>query len=123
MPLTPRECVQAVLQHETPDRVPIVLCASNATGISIPAYRKLKQRLGIQSDEKYLNDWPELGTTALDEEVLERLHMARYERSDPRCACENRGTEAGGRKQVSDSRSALAGVPAREYPCHGGCSN
>jgi uroporphyrinogen decarboxylase len=74
MPLTSRERVQAVLNHEIPDRVPIILGASNATGISTPTYRKLKQLLGIQAEEKYLYDWPELGAAALDEVVLERLH-------------------------------------------------
>jgi len=73
MTLTSRERVQAVLNHETPDRVPIVLGASNATGISTPAYRKLKAYLGVEAEDRYLYDWPELGTSALDEAVLERL--------------------------------------------------
>ena len=74
MPLTSRERVQAVLNHEIPDRVPIILGASNATGISLPTYRKIKQFLGVRAEEKYLYDWPELGAAALDEIVLERLH-------------------------------------------------
>lgn len=74
MPLTSRERVQAVLNHEVPDRVPIVLGASNATGISLPTYRKLKQLLGVEAEEKYMYDWPELGAAAPDEAVLERLH-------------------------------------------------
>jgi uroporphyrinogen decarboxylase len=64
----------AVLNHEIPDRVPIILGASNATGISTPTYRKLKQLLNFEADEKYLYDWPELGAAAIDEIVLERLH-------------------------------------------------
>lgn len=74
MPLTSRERVQAVLDHKIPDRVPIILGASNATGISLPTYRRLKQLLGVEAEEKYLYDWPELGAAALDEVVLERLH-------------------------------------------------
>ena len=74
MTLTSRERVQAVLNHGLPDRVPIVLGASNATGISTPAYRKLKGYLGVETQEDYLYDWPELGTAAPDEVVLERLH-------------------------------------------------
>ena len=74
MPLTPRERVLAVLNHEVPDRVPIVLGASNATGISTPAYRRLKQHLGFEAEDRYLYDWPELGAAAVDEDVLERLH-------------------------------------------------
>lgn len=74
MPLTSRERVQAVLNGEIPDRVPIILGASNATGISTPAYRNLKRYLGVQAEDKYLYDWPELGASAVDEIVLERLH-------------------------------------------------
>jgi uroporphyrinogen decarboxylase len=74
MPLTSRERVQAVLNHQIPDRVPIVLGASNATGISMPAYRNLKRYLGFEAEDKYLYDWPELGTAAIDEVILERLH-------------------------------------------------
>jgi uroporphyrinogen decarboxylase len=74
VPLTSRERVQAVLNHEIPDRVPIILGASNATGISTPAYRRLKQFLGIQAQEKYMYDWPELGAVLPDEMILERLH-------------------------------------------------
>jgi uroporphyrinogen decarboxylase len=74
MPLTSRERVLAVLNHEIPDQVPIIVGASNATGISTPAYRRLKQLLNVQTQEKYLYDWPELGAAAIDEIVLERLH-------------------------------------------------
>ena len=74
MPLSSRERVQAVLHNEIPDRIPIILGASNATGISLPTYRRLKQLLGLQSEEKYLYDWPELGAAALDEILLQRLH-------------------------------------------------
>ncbi len=74
MPLTSRERIQAVLNHKTPDRVPIILGASNATGISMFAYKKLANLLGIKVEEKYLYDWPELGTAAMDESILQRLH-------------------------------------------------
>lgn len=74
MPLTSRERIQAVLNHEVPDRVPIILGASNATGISMPTYKKLAKLLGVKVEEKYLYDWPELGTAAMDESILERLH-------------------------------------------------
>ena len=74
MPLTSRERVLAVLNHEVPDRVPIILGASNATGISMPTYQKLKKLLGVESPDGYLYDWPELGTAKMDEVILERLH-------------------------------------------------
>ncbi len=74
MPLTSRERVLAILNHEVPDRVPIVIGASNATGISNPTYRKLKAKLGVESPDEYLYDWPELGTAKIDEVILKRLH-------------------------------------------------
>jgi uroporphyrinogen decarboxylase len=74
MPLTPRERVLAVLAHEQPDRVPIVLGPSNATGIKMSTYRDLKRLAGIEAPDAYIYDWPELGTAALDEATYRRLH-------------------------------------------------
>jgi uroporphyrinogen decarboxylase len=74
MPMTPRERVLATLAHETPDRVPIVLGPSNATGIKMVTYRKLKVLAGIDAPDEYLYDWPELGTASLDEVTARRLH-------------------------------------------------
>lgn len=73
MPMTSRERVLAVLNHEIPDRVPLVIGVSNATGIKMPVYRQLKQYLGIDAPDRYVYDWPELGTALLDEETLVRL--------------------------------------------------
>ena len=73
MTMTPRERVLAAVNHEEPDRVPIVLGVSNATGIKMKPYRELKQLLGIDAPDAYLYRWPELGTAALDEETLVRL--------------------------------------------------
>ena len=42
MTMTSRERVQAVLNHEVPDRVPIIIGVSNATGIKITPYRGIK---------------------------------------------------------------------------------
>jgi len=71
--LTPRERVLAALNHEEPDRVPIVLGVSNATGIKMKPYRELKRLLKIDAADEYLYRWPELGTAAVDEETLIRL--------------------------------------------------
>jgi uroporphyrinogen decarboxylase len=65
--------VLCALQHEEPDRVPIVLGASNATGMRMGAYRRLREHLGLEREDRYLYDWPELGTASIDEEVLLRL--------------------------------------------------
>ncbi|HET7030085.1 MAG TPA: uroporphyrinogen decarboxylase family protein [Candidatus Limnocylindrales bacterium] len=77
MPMTSRERVLTALAHEEPDRVPIVLGVSNATGIKMGAYRALRTRLGMASGEAgaHLYDWPELGTAAPDEAILRRLHV------------------------------------------------
>ena len=74
MPMTPRERVLATLAHDTPDRVPIVLGPSNATGIKMVTYRRLKALAGIDAPDEYLYDWPELGTARLDEVTARRLH-------------------------------------------------
>jgi len=74
MPLKPRERVLAAIQHEAPDRVPIILGTSNTTSLKMKVYQRLKQQLGITAEDRYLYDWPELGAAALDEDTLRRLH-------------------------------------------------
>ena len=71
--MTPRERVLAALAHEEPDRVPIVIGTSNTTGIKMPACRRLAAHLGMRPPERYIYDWPELGTALIDEPLLERL--------------------------------------------------
>ncbi len=75
MSMTPRERVLTTLHHEEPDRVPIVIGVSNATSMRMKPYRALKKLLGITAPDKYLYDWPELGTVEVDEETLQRLHV------------------------------------------------
>lgn len=74
MSMTSRERVRAVLEHQLPDRVPIIIGISNATGIKMKPYQELKQLLGIQAPDDYIYDWPELGTAKIDEETMRRLH-------------------------------------------------
>ena len=74
MTMTSRERVQAVLHHEIPDRVPIIIGVSNATGIKMRPYREIKKIMGIEGDDNYIYDWPELGTALPDERILQRLH-------------------------------------------------
>ena len=74
MPLTPRERVLTALAHEEPDRVPIVIGESNATGINMRPYRELKDLIGVDAPDEWLYEWPELGTAGLDEATLRRLH-------------------------------------------------
>ena len=51
MPMTPRERVLSTLAHDTPDRVPIVLGPSNATGIKMVTYRKIKALAGVEATD------------------------------------------------------------------------
>jgi uroporphyrinogen decarboxylase len=74
MTMTSRERVLAALRHEEPDRVPIILGVSNATGIKMHPYRQLKALLGVTAEDRYLYEWPELGTAAVDEQTMRRLH-------------------------------------------------
>lgn len=74
MSLTPRERVLTAIAHEEPDRVPIVIGVSNATGMKMGPYRELKELIGVSAPDEYLYDWPELGTAAMDEETMKRLH-------------------------------------------------
>jgi uroporphyrinogen decarboxylase len=71
--LTPRDRVRTALDHAEPDRVPIVVGASNATGMKMQPYRGLANLLGLPVEERYIYDWPELGTANPSEAVLERL--------------------------------------------------
>ena len=43
MAMSSRERVQAVLNHEVPDRVPIILGVSNATGLKMKPYQGIKE--------------------------------------------------------------------------------
>jgi len=73
MSMTSRERVLAVLNHEQPDRVPIVIGASNATGIKMKPFQAFKKLVGIEAEDRYVYDWPELGTSLPDEESMRRL--------------------------------------------------
>jgi uroporphyrinogen decarboxylase len=71
--MSSRDRVLTSLAHEQPDRVPVIIGTSNTTGIKMGAYRRLKATLGIDAPDRYIYDWPELGTAALDEATLVRL--------------------------------------------------
>lgn len=74
MSMTSRQRVQAVLNHQIPDRVPVIIGVSNATGIKIKPYQALKAMMGITSADRYIYDWPELGTVLPEEKIFQRLH-------------------------------------------------
>ncbi|MGA9597494.1 MAG: hypothetical protein WBV06_15165, partial [Acidimicrobiia bacterium] len=72
--MTPRERVLATINHKEPDRVPVFLGVSNATGIKMKTYRAIKELIGVEAEDRYLYDWPELGSALVDEETMVRLH-------------------------------------------------
>ncbi len=74
MAMTSRERVRAVLNHEIPDRVPLIMGASNATGIKMKPYQGIKRLAGIDAPDSYIYDWPELGSAYVDEQTMIRLH-------------------------------------------------
>jgi len=74
MPLTSRERVLTTIHHEQPDRVPLVIGVSNATGIRMKPYRGIKDIIGVHAPDDYIYDWPELGTAKIDEQTMRRLH-------------------------------------------------
>jgi len=74
MPLTSRERVLTAINHEQPDRVPLVIGVSNATGIKMKPYQAIKKTIGVQAPDDYIYDWPELGTADIDEDTMRRLH-------------------------------------------------
>ena len=74
MTMTSRERVLATINHQEPDRVPIILGVSNATGIKMKPYQGIKALEGIDAPDDYIYEWPELGTAHIDETTMQRLH-------------------------------------------------
>jgi uroporphyrinogen decarboxylase len=72
--MRPRERVLTAIHHEQPDRVPLVIGVSNATGIKMKPYKGIKAISGVRAPDNYIYDRPELGTAEIDEETMLRLH-------------------------------------------------
>jgi len=72
--MTPRERVLSAINHEEPDRIPLVIGVNNATGIKMKPYQGIKRIAGIQAADNYIYDWPELGTAEIDEATMVRMH-------------------------------------------------
>jgi uroporphyrinogen decarboxylase len=72
--MTPRERVLAAINHEEPDRVPLIIGVSNATGIKMKPYQGIKKLAGIDAPDNYIYQWPELGSAEIDETTMQRLH-------------------------------------------------
>lgn len=74
--MTPRERVLTALSHREPDRVPIDIGGSFATGINIAAYEALKEHLGIQSETVVASRRSQIAT--VEEEIRRRLAIDTY---------------------------------------------
>ncbi len=71
--MTPRQRVLQAVNHRLPDRVPIDLGGTKASGIAVVAYDKLKRKLGIATPTKVLD--PRFMIAVVEDEVLRRLHV------------------------------------------------
>ncbi len=69
--MTSRERILCALRHQQPDRIPIDLGGTSATGIALSTYHQLKRRLGITSSTRIYHL---LGMIAdVEQSVKERL--------------------------------------------------
>ncbi len=74
--MKPRERLRMALNHQQPDRVPADLGATRNSGITMPAYERLVQYLGMDIEVRPLGTTGTsrvLGVAAPHEQVLERL--------------------------------------------------
>jgi len=71
--MTSRERVIRTLNHEPTDRMPIDLGSHMSTGISIFAYRNLKEHLGLSTENIWVPDMVQ-GLAYVEKEILRRFH-------------------------------------------------
>jgi len=70
--MTSRQRVRAALDHREPDRVPFDLGSTRVTGITVGAYRGLREALGLPPAEIAVADRKQ-GLAQVEESVLDRL--------------------------------------------------
>ncbi|MCX6030512.1 MAG: methyltransferase [Chloroflexi bacterium] len=72
MSMTSRERVLAAINHREPDRVPLDLGGTGATGIHVSAYVRLRQALGLGDEDPKVGDvWQMLAW--VEDPVVEKL--------------------------------------------------
>ena len=71
--MTSRERVAAALNFQKPDRVPIDLGGMRASSVAAPAYKKLKNRIGIASPTMILDSMQILAM--VEPEVMDHFHI------------------------------------------------
>jgi uroporphyrinogen decarboxylase len=79
--------VLLALNHQEPDRVPIVFGADGSTAMLVPAYENLKRHLGIESDTRLFSR--AFQYARIDEEVMVRFEAdvrTLVGPASPRCA-------------------------------------
>ena len=74
--ITPRERVLRALNHREPDRVPIDIGGSFATGINVAAYEALKEHLGVQTETVVASRRSQIAE--VEEEIRQRLGIDTY---------------------------------------------
>lgn len=75
--MKPVERVLTAISHREPDRVPIILGPSNATGVKFEVYQRFRALRGLPAvadvPENYLYSWRTLGTALPDEAGFQAL--------------------------------------------------
>ena len=77
MSMTPRERVLAAVNHEQPDRVPLIIGVSNATGIRMKPYRGIKQLAGIRAPDEYLYESDIVGLVPENTSIHDSIVLVR----------------------------------------------
>jgi uroporphyrinogen decarboxylase len=72
--MTSRQRVVAAMNHEPVDRTPIDLGSHMSTGISVFAYWKLREHLGMSTDRTWMPDVVQC-LAHVDLDVMERFHV------------------------------------------------
>ncbi len=70
--MTSRERVQAAVNHEQPDRVPLDIGGSRVTGIHVRAYQALRNHLGLRGDPPRVYDLMQM-LALVEPDVLDLL--------------------------------------------------
>jgi len=96
--MTSRQRVRRAIQFEKPDRVPIDLGATRASGINAVVYGKLKQRLGLETPTKLADSMQILAEVELG--VVQRLGVDVMPIEGPGAAWASADASRGVRKKL-----------------------
>ena len=88
MTWTHRERTLAALNFEEPDRVPIDFGGAEFTSITLPAYERLKQHMGVTAETEAMSIIHSVAHPA--EEILKHFDVLDVILSEQRCGATNR---------------------------------